>query len=125
MALRFGEDGTGDSAIMARPFGVALLIAGVDAKAGPQLFFADPSGTFMQYAAKAMGSASDEAQSQLQEEYRRDLGLEEAEMMAIKLLKKVMEDKMDATNAQVAIVTREGGFHVYSEAELAERLAKL
>jgi 20S proteasome subunit alpha 5 len=33
---------------------VALLLAGYDDK-GPQLFFSDPSGTFTQYKAKAIG----------------------------------------------------------------------
>jgi len=31
---------------MARPYGVALLIAGVDEN-GPQLYQTDPSGTFL------------------------------------------------------------------------------
>lgn len=34
--------------------GVALLLAGYDDR-GPQLFFSDPSGTFTQYKAKAIG----------------------------------------------------------------------
>lgn len=31
---------------MSRPFGVALLVAGVDSDNGPQLFMADPSGSY-------------------------------------------------------------------------------
>jgi 20S proteasome subunit alpha 5 len=36
LALRFGESATGEDALMSRPFGIALLIGGVDEK-GPQL----------------------------------------------------------------------------------------
>lgn len=36
LALRFGEGAGGEEAIMSRPFGVALLIAGID-EDGPQL----------------------------------------------------------------------------------------
>ncbi|CEI90100.1 Putative Proteasome subunit alpha type [Rhizopus microsporus] len=36
LALRFGEGAEGEESIMSRPFGVALLIAGVDEN-GPQL----------------------------------------------------------------------------------------
>ena len=36
LALRFGEGAEGEESIMSRPFGVALLIAGVD-EDGPQL----------------------------------------------------------------------------------------
>ncbi len=37
LALRFGEGANGEKRIMSRPFGVALLIAGVDEN-GPQLY---------------------------------------------------------------------------------------
>lgn len=125
LALRFGENGTGDSAIMSRPFGVAILIGGIDEEKGPQLYFADPSGTFMQYSAKAIGSASEVAQTQLQDDYRKDMSVEEAEILAIKILKQVMEEKINASNAQVAMITRERGTHVYSEEELGILLSKL
>ena len=53
-----------------RPFGVALLIAGFD-EDGPQLFHAEPSGTFYRYDAKAIGSGSEGAQAELQNEYHK------------------------------------------------------
>jgi len=37
LALRFGEGAEGEESIMSRPFGVALLIAGID-EDGPQLW---------------------------------------------------------------------------------------
>lgn len=42
LALRFGESVHDEDAMMSRPFGVALLIAGVDEK-GPQLYVVPPS----------------------------------------------------------------------------------
>lgn len=109
---------------MSRPFGVALLIAGVDEQ-GAHLFFADPSGTFMKYAAKAIGSATEVAQTQLQDDYKKDMSIDEAQLLAIKILRQVMEDKIDATNAQVAVVTAEDGFKIYSEPELATLLSRI
>lgn len=53
---------------MSRPFGVALLIAGVDEN-GPQLYHTEPTGTFYRYDAKAIGSGSEGAQAELQNEY--------------------------------------------------------
>lgn len=53
-----------------RPFGVAILFAGIDEK-GPQLFHMDPSGTYVQYDAKAIGSGSEGAQQSLQEMYHK------------------------------------------------------
>ena len=72
MFCRFGEDGDDDDdegGGMSRPFGVALLLGGWDEK-GAVLFHADPSGTFVRYDAKAIGSGSEGAQTNLQESYR-------------------------------------------------------
>ena len=49
---------------------MALLFAGHDEN-GPQLFHLDPSGTFLQHDAKAIGSASEGAQQALQEVYHK------------------------------------------------------
>lgn len=56
--------------MQSRPFGVAILFAGCDEK-GPQLFHMDPSGTFVQFDAKAIGSGSEGAQQSLQEQYHK------------------------------------------------------
>jgi 20S proteasome subunit alpha 5 len=85
LALRFGESVHDEDAMMSRPFGVALLIAGID-ELGPQLYVClticwwplflmvpsyhtDPSGTFVRYDAKAIGSGSEAAQSELQDKW--------------------------------------------------------
>jgi 20S proteasome subunit alpha 5 len=49
LAMNFGEGYEGSKRKpMARPYGVALLIAGVDEN-GPQLYQTDPSGTYFQW----------------------------------------------------------------------------
>ncbi|KAJ8969171.1 hypothetical protein NQ317_005864 [Molorchus minor] len=63
LAIQFG-DSDDDGAAMSRPFGVAILFAGIDPK-GPQLYHMDPSGTFVQFDAKAIGSGSEGAQAEL------------------------------------------------------------
>lgn len=50
---------------------MALLVAGVDSENGPALFHTDPSGTFVQYEAKAIGAGSEGAQSTLQDKYSK------------------------------------------------------
>ncbi|CAG8499904.1 4953_t:CDS:2 [Funneliformis caledonium] len=111
-------------AAQSRPFGVALLIGGVDEK-GPQLYHADPSGTFMQYDAKAIGSGSEGAQTELQEEYHKSLTLVEAETLSLKVLKQVMEEKLNKTNIELASITSEHGFRIYSEDELQAVIDRL
>lgn len=64
LAIQFGDSADGGSA-MSRPFGVAILFAGVEAD-DPQLWHMDPSGTYIRYDAKAIGSGSEGAQQNLQ-----------------------------------------------------------
>ncbi len=141
LALRFGEGAEGEESIMSRPFGVALLIAGID-EDGPQLwvmlsnlrtrrlmdytrYHAEPSGTFYRYDAKAIGSGSEGAQDGLQKEYHTSLTLPEAETLVLKTLKQVMEEKLDSNNVQLASVTRSKGFRIYSDEEMSEIVARL
>lgn len=106
LAIKFGDNDS-DGPAMSRPFGVAMLFAGVD-KSGPQLYHLDPSGAFLQFGAKAIGSGSEGAQQSLQEVYHKSMTLEEALKTSLNILKQVMEEKVASTNVEVAIVTKEG-----------------
>lgn len=102
---------------MSRPFGVALLIAGID-ELGPQLYHTDPSGTSIRYDAKAIGSGSEAAQSELQDKWHKQMTLQEAQILTLRVLKQVMEEKLDQHNVQVAQVTAEKGFEILDETNL-------
>merc|ERR1711879_806999 len=117
LAMRFGESTADEEAKMSRPFGVALLIAGVDEN-GPQLYHADPSGTFIQYDAKAIGSGSEGAQTSLQQEYNKSMSLKDACKCVLTILKQVMEEKLNATNVEVATITVQNKFRMFSKEEL-------
>lgn len=126
LALAFGEGQDGDrDKRMSRPFGVALLLAGYDELDGPQLFFSDPSGTFVRYKAKAIGAGSEGAQSNLTESYNEDMTLEEAEDLALGTLKQVMEEKISTENVELARVTPGKGFHIATGEEVGAVLERL
>jgi len=115
LALEFGDDDA--EAAMSRPFGVALLFAGYD-DTGPQLYTMDPSGTYIQCQAKAIGSASEGAQQSLQEHYHSSITLKECVKCALSILKQVMEEKLISSNVEVASVTKDKGFQLFTAAEL-------
>lgn len=126
LALSFGEGSDGDKdKRMSRPFGVALLIAGHDDLNGHQLFFSDPSGTFVRYKAKAIGAGSEGAQSTLSESYNEDMTLEEAEELALSTLKQVMEEKISTENVELARVTEGKGYHSATAEEVGAVLERL
>ncbi|XP_044445036.1 proteasome subunit alpha type-5 isoform X1 [Triticum aestivum] len=119
LALRFGE---GDEESMSRPFGVSLLIAGHDEN-GPSMYYTDPSGTFWQCNAKAIGSGSEGADSSLQEQYNKELTIAEAETIALSILKQVMEEKVTPNNVDIAKVSP--SYHLYTPAEVEAVIARL
>ena len=88
-------------------------------------YHAEPSGTFYRYDAKAIGSGSEGAQAELQNEFHKSLTLEEAETLVLKTLKQVMEEKLDSKNVQLASVTKEKGFRIYGDEEMAGVVARL
>lgn len=116
LALQFGDDDR-DPGAMSRPFGVALLFAGVDEK-GPRLFHMDPSGTFIKYDAKAIGSGSEGAQQALQEVYHKSMTLKEACKQSLTILKQVMEEKLNSTNVELCTVTPQNKFRMFTKDEL-------
>ena len=61
----------------------------------------EPSGTFIEYEAKAIGSGSEGAQQNLQDIFHKSMTLKEAAKHALTILKQVMEEKLNATNIEV------------------------
>ncbi|XP_025831621.1 proteasome subunit alpha type-5 [Agrilus planipennis] len=123
LAIQFG-DSDDDGAAMSRPFGVAILLAGIDEN-GPQLFHMDPSGTFVEFDAKAIGSGSEGAQQSLQEMYHRSMTLTEATTAALTILKQVMEEKLNSTNVEVMTMTPDKLFHMFTKDQVEEALKKV
>jgi proteasome alpha subunit len=68
-----------------RPFGVRLLIGGVDLS--PQLYETDPSGAVASYKAHAIGAGADTVTEILERTYKEDLSLEEIIVLALKAMK--------------------------------------
>lgn len=86
-----------------RPFGVALILAGVD-KNGSQLFLTDPSGTYIGYDAVAIGAGSDQVTEFLEKNYKSEIGLDEAASLAIESIYLVSEEKTGTKHVKMAII---------------------
>ena len=56
---------------------------------------------------------------------KQSMTLENAEVLTLKTLKQVMEEKLDSKNVQLASVTKEKGFHIYNDDEMAAVVARL
>ena len=74
-----------------RPFGVSFLFAGHDPHHSFQLYASDPSGNYSGWKATCIGANNSTAQSLLRQDYRDDIGLDEAIGLALKVLSKTMD----------------------------------
>lgn len=87
-----------------RPFGISMLFGGVDRK-GSRLFWTDPSGAFLAYKAWAIGAGGDAANEILEADYKDTMTLDDALLLALKCMSKVLEDKLDAQKIRIATVS--------------------
>ncbi len=88
-----------------RPFGVSILVAGID-ETGPKLFETDPTGIYFQYKATVIGEGETEIEEMLRKEYREDLTLQEALRLGIKGLFRILDkdfslDRIDGAYIKV------------------------
>jgi len=87
-----------------RPFGISMLFGGLDRK-GSRLFWTDPSGAFLAYKAWAIGAGGDAANEILEADYKETMTLDDAVLLALKCMSKVLEDKLDAQKIRIATVS--------------------
>jgi len=87
-----------------RPFGVALIVAGVDQR-GNIIYVTDPSGTFLSYSAVAIGAGSEDVNSFLEKNYKDDMSIEEASALAIAAIDMKGEQKEESKHIKMAKIT--------------------
>jgi len=83
-----------------RPFGVSLLVTGVD-ETGAKLYQTDPTGIFFEYKAIAIGEFEMEMEEILHKEYKESMTIDEALKIIISALAKLIDkdfntDRIDA-----------------------------
>ena len=105
-----------------RPFGVSMILAGVDAT-GSKVLTTDPSGAFRGFKATAVGRKSDEANKLLEDKYVDDMSLDEAAKLAVDAIKVASDMEVTAKNVKVATVYSDTlAFRRLSEEEVGQLL---
>jgi len=87
-----------------RPFGISLIIAGIDNDNLPKVFAMDPSGIYYQYYAIAIGEGEDYIMRRLEEVYNPDITLEEGIKLGINLLKEFLQDKFSIDRVVIGYI---------------------
>ena len=105
-----------------RPFGVSMILAGVDAT-GSKVLTTDPSGAFRGYKATAVGRKSEEANKLLEEKYVDGMSLDEAAKLAVDAVKVASDMEVTAKNVKLATISSDTlAFRRLSEEEVGQLL---
>jgi len=89
-----------------RPYGTALLIAGVS-DGDCRLFETDPSGTLLEYKATGIGIGRPAAMKVFEEEYTPEIEVKDAILLGLKALHSATEGKFDMDTVEIGVTWRE------------------
>ncbi|MBS3106667.1 archaeal proteasome endopeptidase complex subunit alpha [Candidatus Woesearchaeota archaeon] len=102
-----------------RPFGVSLLIAGIDDE-NPRLYETDPTGIFFEYKASVIGEGEPEIEEILKKEYNAELPMDDALALALRALKKVLGDNFSLERIDAAFIsTKDRKYRKYTADDIS------
>ncbi|ELY85695.1 archaeal proteasome endopeptidase complex subunit alpha [Natrialba taiwanensis] len=108
----------------ARPFGVALIVGGVE-NGEPRLFETDPSGTPYEWKALAVGADRSELQSYLEENYDDEADLDGGIQLALDALASVNDGSLLPSEVGLATVDAETErFEQFEQDRIADHLTE-
>ena len=107
----------------ARPFGVALLIGGIE-NGTPRLYETDPSGTPYEWKAVSIGADRSDLQDHLEENYSEEFSLDEGISLALTTIAQSNDGELEAAGVDLATISTETEeFVEYTNEEIASHIA--
>lgn len=92
----------------ARPFGVSLMIAGINSKK-PELYISDVTGNYLAYNANAIGEHDDKIKEKLREKYKSDLTIKKGVKIAVEILEEIRGKNFDIDKLELVYIETENG----------------
>ena len=90
-----------------RPFGVALLVGGFEGGKA-HLYQTTPSGMYMKFLARSVGSHASKVNEYLEKEYKENLSIDKGVELGVKAFKEALESDFDINRFDVAVLSKEG-----------------
>lgn len=87
----------------ARPFGVSLMVAGVNA-GKCKLFTTDISGNYLSYKATAIGENDERVKEELRKQYDEKIDIEEGIKLSMKIFKEILGKNFSTERFDIAYV---------------------
>jgi len=86
-----------------RPFGVSMLIAGIDEN-GSSLYLTDPTGSYYEFRAIAIGEGETDVQEELQKHYKPSITINQAVKLAGDSIKKFLGEDFSVERLDAAFI---------------------
>ena len=86
-----------------RPFGVAILLGGVNKKQA-HLYTSDVTGNFLAYKANAIGEHDEKIKEILRKDYREEMTLEEGIKFLLKIFKDILEKNFELSRFDIGYI---------------------
>lgn len=87
-----------------RPFGVSLLVGGVEEDGTVKLFLTEPYGLYFQYRATVIGEGEAEVEAVLQKRYRPNMSVEEGLKLGLSAMKEYLKDEFNVERVDAAYI---------------------
>jgi len=107
-----------------RPFGTALLMAGVD-ELGAHLFETDPSGALVAYRAGCIGAGRPAVMEIFEKDFKDNMSYDDAMLLGIKALKTAIDEDLTSQTIEAGVVGADRKFKRLTESELDGFIKKL
>ena len=87
-----------------RPFGVSMLVAGVEEDGTAKLFLTEPYGLYFQYKAAVIGEGEPEIDSFLQKRYKPNLSVDDGVKLGLEAMKSFLGSGFNFERVDVVLV---------------------
>ena len=106
-----------------RPFGTALLIAGVDDN-GIHLYETDPSGAYQSYHAGAVGRGRNSVVDYFERKWKKNMTQNAAIKLGLEALRSSLDEDLNKNAVQIAVLNKDG-FRLMDQEETIGHIDKL
>src|SRR3989344_4078239 len=87
-----------------RPFGVSMIVGGVEEDGTIKLFLTEPYGLYFQYKAVVIGEGEDEIEPILQKKYRANITVDEGIKFGLQTMKEFLKENFNFERVDAAYV---------------------
>ena len=105
----------------ARPFGVSIMLAGINSNK-PEIYTSDVTGNYFSYYANAIGEGDERIREILREKYKKELTIKQGIKLALEIFKEVKDGKFDLEKFELSYIKSEDKLMKKAEGKDIEKI---